>query len=158
MTPHEMLTYCGRVRGMGSTLYTQRYDYVIHACSLKTVIHKPISKLSKGFRQRLGMAQALLHDPPVLILDEPTSGLDPVQTAQARELIKTLSKDKTILLSTHILTEVQAVCQRVILINNGRLLFDGETKSLSHSVEELEQKFRDFVLKDNKQDRLVAVS
>ncbi|HSG70981.1 MAG TPA: ATP-binding cassette domain-containing protein, partial [Planctomycetaceae bacterium] len=102
---------------------------------------KIIGKLSKGYKQRVGMAQALLHDPEVLILDEPTSGLDPNQVIGVRELILSLGKTKTILLSTHILQEVVAVCSRVLLIHDGRLVFDGLTQELGSRAEEIEQKF-----------------
>jgi ABC-2 type transport system ATP-binding protein len=147
MTPHDLLHYAGSVRGMASRFFKERFEYVVTSCSLESVLYKPIGKLSKGFRQRVGMAQAIIHDPKVLILDEPTSGLDPIQTAQARDLIKALGKDKTILLSTHILTEVQAVCARVILINQGRLIYDGAVSELSQNVEQLEDKFRTLILK-----------
>lgn len=132
MTPSTILKFLGEARGMSGARLNDRLEYVATKCSLKSVWGKPISKLSKGFRQRVGMAQALLHDPQVLILDEPTSGLDPNQTFDVRELILSLAKTKTILLSTHILSEVKAVCNRVILINDGRVVLDG-------SVEDLEQ-------------------
>ena len=94
------------------------------------MIGKPIGKLSKGFRQRVGMAQVLLHEPDVLILDEPTAGLDPNQIREVRETIRRLGETKTILLSTHILQEVEAMCNRVIFINEGRLVFDGTPANL----------------------------
>ena len=100
-------------------------DKVVDLCKLGTVIGKPIGKLSKGFRQRVGMAQVLLHEPDVLILDEPTAGLDPNQIREVRETIRRLGETKTMLLSTHILQEVEAMCNRVIFINEGRLVFDG---------------------------------
>ena len=125
MTPAATLQFIGEARGMAGSVLRDRMEFVAAKCSLRSVWGKPISKLSKGFRQRVGMAQALLHDPAVLILDEPTSGLDPNQTHEVRELIRSLGKTKTILLSTHILTEVKAVCGRVILIHEGRLVFDG---------------------------------
>src|SRR5262249_45504243 len=111
-------------------------------CALKGVWGKPIGKLSKGFRQRVGMAQALLHDPQVLILDEPTSGLDPNQTFDVRELIRSLAQTKTILLSTHILSEVKAVCSRVILINDGRIVLDGPVEDLEQGGEGMDARFR----------------
>ncbi len=112
-------------RGMSRELIETRLDKVVDLCNLGTVIGKPIGKLSKGFRQRVGMAQVLLHEPDVLILDEPTSGLDPNQIREVRDTIRRLGETKTILLSTHILQEVDAMCNRVIFINEGRLIFDG---------------------------------
>ena len=100
-------------------------EAVIDLCKLGSVIGKPIGKLSKGFRQRVGMAQVLLHEPDVLIMDEPTAGLDPNQIREVRETIRRLGETKTILLSTHILQEVEAMCNRVIFINEGRVVFDG---------------------------------
>ena len=119
MTPGGLLTYLGQARGMSAEQLASRLDFVRDKCSLAEVWHKPIGKLSRGFRQRVGMAQAILHDPDVLILDEPTSGLDPNQVHEVRELIRSLGAVKTILLSTHILQEVQAVCSRVLLIHDG---------------------------------------
>lgn len=141
MTPRSFLAYCGAARGMDSSSLKDRMAYVADQCALTGVWEKAISKLSKGYRQRVGMAQAILHDPQVLILDEPSSGLDPNQTLQARELIRKLGQTKTILLSTHILYEVQAVASRVIMINSGRVILDGPVSALSGSVMELEQKF-----------------
>jgi ABC-2 type transport system ATP-binding protein len=114
MTPRGILKYLGEARGLSRGRMQERLDYVAEKCSLKTVWGKPIGKLSRGYRQRVGMAQALLHDPKVLILDEPTSGLDPNQVHGVRDLIRELGQTKTILLSTHILTEVKAVADRVI--------------------------------------------
>ena len=100
-------------------------SFVAEKCNLEEVWNKPISKLSHGFRQRVGMAQALLHDPDVLILDEPTSGLDPNQLVGIRELILELGRSKTVLLSTHVLQEVETLCSRVVLIDQGQIVFDG---------------------------------
>ena len=144
MTPHSFLQYAGRVRGMRSKVLAERLEYVVDRCDLSRVWGKPISKLSRGYRQRVGMAQAILHDPQVIILDEPTSGLDPNQTLQARELIRTLGKTKTVLLSTHILGEVEAVCERVILISAGRIVLDGSVADLRGDADSLEDRFRDL--------------
>jgi len=111
---------------------------------LADVWEKAIGKLSRGYRQRVGMAQALLHDPDVLILDEPTSGLDPNQVHGVRELITTLGETKTVLLSTHILQEVHAVCDRVVLINDGAIVFDGATSELGTDGSAMEERFRDL--------------
>ena len=142
MTPKSLLKFMGSARGMSSSDLRNRLEYVAEKCRLKSVWSKTISKLSRGFRQRVGMAHALLHDPQVLILDEPTSGLDPNQVHDVRALIKNLAKTKTILLSTHILTEVKAVCSRVLLVDKGRLVFDGPTEDMQGTTEEMEQKFR----------------
>lgn len=144
MTPHSLLVYLGEARGMDAGRLQERLQFVAEKCSLKSVWSKPIGKLSKGFRQRVGMAQAILHDPEVLILDEPTSGLDPNQVHDVRELILSLGKTKTILLSTHILREVKAMCSRVILINQGRLVFDGSTDQLADNEAAMEDRFREL--------------
>ncbi len=124
MTPSGALKYLAKARGLGSKKRKQRLQYVAEKCNLEEVWNKPISKLSRGFRQRVGMAQALLHDPDVLILDEPTSGLDPNQLVGIRDLITELGKSKTVLLSTHVLQEVESLCSRVILIDQGQIVFD----------------------------------
>ena len=142
MTPEGMLKYIGEVRGVTGSQLTERLAWVADKCSLNEVWHKPIAKLSRGFRQRVGMAHAMLHDPDVLILDEPTSGLDPNQVHGVRELITELAQTKTILLSTHILQEVRAICPRVVLINNGKVVFDGPTSDLGANEVEMEEKFR----------------
>lgn len=130
MTPSSSLKYLAGVRGLSGSRQAERIEFVAEKCDLKEVWHKSISKLSKGFRQRVGMAQALLHDPEVLILDEPTSGLDPNQLVGIRQLIKDLGETKTVLLSTHILQEVEKVCGHVILIDRGQIRFDGPTEKL----------------------------
>lgn len=125
MTPYSLLDFFAEARGLNKRTKLDRIAKVVELCSLGSVIYKPINKLSKGYRQRVGMAQALIHEPEVLILDEPTSGLDPNQIRGVRETIKKLGQEKTILLSTHILQEVEAMADRVILINEGRKVYDG---------------------------------
>jgi len=142
MTPHSFLKYVGKTRLLKADELASRLDYVRETCMLADVWEKQIGKLSRGYRQRVGMAQSLLHDPDVLILDEPTSGLDPNQVQGVRELITTLGKTKTVLLSTHILQEVHAVCDRVILIHDGAVVFDGATDALGVDGGEMEEKFR----------------
>lgn len=128
MTPAESLQFFVELRKLDNP---QRHvDRVVEQCAIAQVMHKPIHKLSKGYRQRVGMAQALLHDPEVLILDEPTSGLDPLQIREVRTLIRELGKTKTILLSTHILQEVDAVADRVVMVHDGRLVFTGTREEL----------------------------
>jgi len=142
MTPETFLKYSGKTRLMQPGHLSERLDFVAHHCGLGEVWGKAISKLSRGLRQRVGMANALLHDPDVLILDEPTSGLDPNQVQGVRDLIIKLGKTKSVLLSTHILQEVHAVCSRVIVISEGRLVFDGPREDLGAEGTAMEQKFR----------------
>lgn len=144
MTPKSFLTHVGETRCLSKDRLAERLDYVAKTCSLRDVWEKAIGKLSRGYRQRVGMAQALVHDPDVLILDEPTSGLDPNQVRGVRRLIETLAESKTILLSTHILREVHAMCSRVLLINEGRLVFDGPTAELGTEDSAIEEKFHDL--------------
>jgi len=144
MTPESFLKYAGQTRLMQPSQLAERLDYVIDQCGLSEVWSKTIGKLSRGYRQRVGMAHALLHDPDVLILDEPTSGLDPNQVHGVRELIRKLGETKTVLLSTHILQEVHAVCSRVILISEGRLVFDGPREELGAEGTAMEKKFREL--------------
>ncbi len=125
MTPRELLEFFGSARGMAPAKVRERVEYVTQECALQDLLDKPIGKLSKGQRQRVGMAQALLHDPPVLILDEPTTGLDPNQIKHVRENIVRLGRTRTILLSTHLMQEVDAVAGRVLVVNEGNLVFDG---------------------------------
>jgi len=117
-------------------------ERAIETTQLQRERHKKIGQLSKGYRQRVGLAQALIHDPKVLILDEPTSGLDPIQVVEIRNVIKSLGADKTVLLSTHIMQEVEAMCDRVIIINKGNLAMDQSMKSLKKENSNLEQIFR----------------
>ena len=142
MTPAGLLKYLGEARGLDATTLGRRMDYVAEKCALKGVWGKAIGKLSRGFRQRVGMAQALLHDPQVLILDEPTSGLDPNQVHDVRQLIRGLGETKTILLSTHILQEVRAVASRVLLINEGRIVLDGDLAQMEGAEHDMEGQFR----------------
>lgn len=131
MTPQESLEFVSSIRKLDRS--AKRIDDVVSRCAIGEVLHKPIDKLSKGFRQRVGMAQALLHDPEVLILDEPTSGLDPLQIREVRALIRELGQEKTILLSTHILQEVEAVADDVVFVYNGKIVFTGSKDELVES-------------------------
>ena len=131
MTPSELLNFFGEARGMEKEKLSKRISEVNRICDLGEVMEKPIGKLSRGYRQRVGLAQALLHDPDVLIMDEPTSGLDPNQIREFRANISKLGHDKTILMSTHILQEVGAVADRVLLVNRGKLVFDGTPHELT---------------------------
>lgn len=144
MTPKTLLEYLGQARGMSGPYLQTRLEYVADKCSLRSVWNKTIGKLSRGYKQRVGMAQALLHDPEVLILDEPTSGLDPNQVHEVRALIHSLAKNKTILLSTHILREVEVCCSRVVLINAGRIVFDGSVEQMEGQEHDMEARFREL--------------
>lgn len=142
MTPMGLLRFFGNARGMSASTLNDRLSIVIAKCALESVIEKPIHKLSKGYRQRVGMAQVLLHEPDVLILDEPTTGLDPNQIHQVRTTIRELGASKTVLLSTHILQEVDAMADRVIFINQGRIIFDGTPLEMRGAYASLDEAFR----------------
>ena len=128
----DYLEYAAQLHGMARTAIPNRIKEMAHVCGLENVRHKDIGELSKGYRQRVGLAQALIHEPEVLILDEPTSGLDPNQIVEIRNLIKQLGSAKTFILSTHILSEVQATCDRVLIIHEGRIVADGTPEQLQH--------------------------
>ncbi len=130
MTPSELLKFFGNARGIEKKKLASRIEEVSNLCALEEVLEKPIGKLSKGYRQRVGLAQALLHDPDVLIMDEPTAGLDPNQIKEFRLNISKLGRSKTILISTHILQEVEAVADRVLFVDRGKLVFDGTPEEL----------------------------
>lgn len=141
MTPYSLLDFFADARGISGKRKEDRIDAVIDLCILSSVVYKPISKLSKGFRQRVGMAQALLHEPDVLIMDEPTAGLDPNQILEVRRTLRRIGEERTILLSTHILQEVEAIASRVVMINEGRLVYDGSVKDLDRDGQGLDAAF-----------------
>ena len=130
MTPRELLEFFGEAHEMSPQHLKERLEFVRSLCALEQVMEKPICKLSRGLKQRVGLAQALLHDPEVLIMDEPTAGLDPNQIRQFRENIRNLGSNKTILISTHILQEVDAIADYVLFVHNGRLVFEGTPQEL----------------------------
>ena len=139
MTPAAFLKFVGTVRGFGGEELRKRIHDTVDKVHLTSVLEQPIGTLSKGFKRRVGIAQAILHDPEVLILDEPTDGLDPNQKHEVRALIRNMAKDKAIILSTHILEEVDAVCSRVIIVADGKIVADGtpaqlEAKSPHHNA------------------------
>jgi ABC-2 type transport system ATP-binding protein len=144
MTPRSLLEFFADARGLAGARKRDRIEKVVKQCELGSVIGKAIGKLSKGYRQRVGMAQVLLHEPDVLILDEPTSGLDPNQIREVRETIRRLGEKKTILLSTHILQEVEALADRVLLIAEGRLRFDGTPAELRRDGRSLDERFHEL--------------
>jgi len=131
MTPPAFLRFVANVRGYRGAQARQRIETAIERTSLQSVLTQPIDTLSKGFKRRVGLAQALLHDPPVLILDEPTDGLDPNQKHEVRNLINAMAPEKAIIISTHLLEEVDAVCSRAIVIANGKLVADGTPDELA---------------------------
>jgi len=126
----EYLEYVAILQGVPKDKIQNRLVEMVRETGLNNEKHKKIGELSKGFRQRVGLAQALIHDPEVLILDEPTTGLDPNQIVEIRELIRRLGKEKTVILSTHILSEVEATCDRILIINEGKIVADGTSESL----------------------------
>ncbi|MCD6508581.1 ATP-binding cassette domain-containing protein [Candidatus Poribacteria bacterium] len=131
MSVWDYLEFIAQVRDIPKSERRKRIDEVIQICGLESVIYRDIEELSKGYRQRVGLAQCMIHDPDILILDEPTSGLDPNQIVGIRELIKELGREKTVIISTHILPEVSATCNRVIIINRGKIVADGSPDELS---------------------------
>ena len=143
MTPGSYLRFIAETRGIGGAAQRNALDRVAASCRIEEVWYKAISKLSKGFRQRVCLAQAILHDPQVLILDEPTAGLDPNQIVLVRDLVKELAKSKTVLLSTHILQEVEAMADRVVLISESRVVFQGTPAELAGG-RTVEERFREL--------------
>lgn len=139
MEVRRYLDFVGRARGLQRQTLRQRLAWVVHHCGLKPMYRKLIRELSKGYRQRVGLAQALIHDPQVIILDEPTSGLDPHQILEIRHLIRHLAQDKTVLLSTHILPEVEAVADRIVIINGGQIVGNGTLQELQHLAQRHER-------------------
>jgi len=130
----EYLEYTAQLQAVAGPMIPRRMKEMVEVCGLAEMKHKDIGQLSKGYRQRVGLAAAMIHDPKVLILDEPTSGLDPNQIVEIRSLIQNLGKQKTVILSTHILPEVQATCNRVIIINRGKIVADGPIQELQRSM------------------------
>lgn len=133
MLVSEILNLSADLKGIPKAYKKSAFDFVVSAVSIGDVFYRPISELSKGYKQRVGMAIAILHQPPILIMDEPTEGLDPNQRTEIRALIKQLAKNRTIILSTHVMQEAQAVCSRLLIINKGRLVADGTPEDLSRA-------------------------
>ena len=130
----DYLKFIAEIRNIPKSERNDRIKSVVEICGLGPMIQKDVSELSKGYRQRLGLAQSLVHDPPILILDEPTSGLDPSQIIEIRNLIKEIGKEKTIIFSTHILSEVSATCSRVLIISDGRIVANGTPDELAEQA------------------------
>ena len=131
---YEYLNFIAEARGIGAAERKRRIEETAAECGLSSVLYKEIGNLSKGYRQRTGLAQAIIHKPEILILDEPTTGLDPNQIIEIRNLIKNIGKEKTVLLSTHILQEVEAVCDRVLIVNDGLIAAEGTTEEIGKSL------------------------
>ena len=164
MSVEDYLAFMGRIRGMSSRQINRRIDDVIDICRLQEYFTTYIHKLSKGFRQRVGIAQAILHEPQVLILDEPTIGIDPIQVVETRELIRDLGGDRTVVVSTHILPEVSALCERVIIIHEGQIVAIDRPENLAirlRGVERIEMDVhgptRDIVAAMQRVDSVTAV-
>ncbi|HPY96349.1 MAG TPA: ATP-binding cassette domain-containing protein [Candidatus Cloacimonadota bacterium] len=135
MTIYEYLRFICQIRNIEGEEFKEKLKLVTLKCGLHGRLNQQISTLSKGFKQRVGLAQAIIHDPPILILDEPTNGLDPNQIVEIRSLIQELGKDKTIILSSHILQEIQAICDKIIIIHNGLIVADSPAKKLLNSYQ-----------------------
>jgi ABC-2 type transport system ATP-binding protein len=150
MTPREFLDFIAGVRGFSGAAARAACDLAIARTGLESVLDRPIETLSKGFRRRVGVAQAILHDPEVLILDEPTDGLDPNQKHAVRELIRAIAPTKTIVISTHLLDEVDAICDRAVIIDKGRIVADGTPAELMAKAPggKLENLFRSLTSSD----------
>ena len=136
MKVREYLGFIADVRGLEKARRAERIGLAVETCGLAEVYSRDIRRLSRGYRQRVGLAQAILHDPAVLILDEPTSGLDPNQIVEIRALIRDLGREKTVLLSTHIMQEVEALCRRVLIMNAGRLIAQGTPEEIARGMQE----------------------
>jgi ABC-2 type transport system ATP-binding protein len=134
MLVYDYLSYIADIREIEAKRKFARIRTMAELCGLNEVMHQPIGELSKGYNQRVGLAHAMMNDPEILILDEPTSGLDPNQIAEIREIIRGIGKEKTIVISTHILSEAEATCNRVVIINRGKIVADGSTETLGQST------------------------
>jgi ABC-2 type transport system ATP-binding protein len=153
MVVYDYLRFIANIQDVPQDQVEERIEFVVSKCGLTEMVYKKIGELSKGYRQRTGLAHAIIHNPPILILDEPTSGLDPNQIIEIRELIKELGKEKTVLLSSHILSEVQATCNRVIIINKGSIVADGPTNELLRGGFDSER----FILKIKTKDSCESI-
>ena len=148
MQTEEYLKFVAEARGVTGEMLSSRLGWVREACGIKSIWKHALSEISKGYRQRVGLAQALIHDPKVLILDEPTSGLDPLQIIGIRDLIRNLSKEKTIIFSTHILQEVEVMADRIVIINEGKIVSQGTQQDLAEQVRTTGETKADLSLED----------
>jgi len=134
MLVYDYLNYVANIRGLKGDEKLSRIRKLADLCGVNEVMHQPISELSKGYKQRVGLAHAMMNDPEILVLDEPTSGLDPNQIVEIRDIIRQIGKEKTVILSTHILSEAEATCDRVVIINQGKVVADSSTETLKQSA------------------------
>ena len=135
MLAYDYLLYVAGIRGIEAQARQARIRYLVELCGLFNVMHKPVGELSKGYKQRVGLAHAMMSDPEILVLDEPTSGLDPNQIVEIRDIIRRIGKEKTIILSTHILSEAEATCDRVVIIHRGKIAADDYTENLKQAAD-----------------------
>ena len=152
MIVYDYLDYVAAIRAIAPQDKLGRIKYLADLCGLNEVMHQPIAELSKGYKQRVGLAHAMMSDPEILILDEPTSGLDPNQIVEIRKIIRRVGQEKTIILSTHILSEAEAACDRVVIINRGKIVADGDAESLKQS--DGQDNLVRIVLQDADQDQV----
>ena len=136
MLVYDYLDYIANIRQLDAEEKLARIRKLVGICGLQGIMHSPIGELSKGLKQRVGLAHAMMNDPEILVLDEPTSGLDPNQIVEIREIIRHIGKEKTVILSTHILSEAEATCDRIVIINKGKIIADGSTQMLKQSAGE----------------------
>ncbi|MBW2367690.1 MAG: ATP-binding cassette domain-containing protein [Deltaproteobacteria bacterium] len=134
MLVYDYLNYVAKIRGLNPLQREDRIHRLVDLCALDQIMHRSIGELSKGLKQRVGLAHAMMSDPEILVLDEPTSGLDPNQIVEIRDIIREIGKQKTVILSTHILSEAEATCDRVVIINKGKIVADGATETLKQST------------------------
>ena len=153
METREYLAFVGRLKGLTGANLNKQVDYVCERCAVADVKNKLLGKLSKGYRQRVGLAQAIIHNPDVLILDEPTAGLDPKQINETRDLIKSLAGDHTIILSTHILPEVEQTCEQVVIINKGKLVATDSVHNLQNRARGAESILLELAARSGELDR-----
>lgn len=139
MLVYDYLNYVAAIRNIDKGRKQDRIRQLAGLCGINEVMHKPVNELSKGYKQRVGLAHAMMNDPEILVLDEPTSGLDPNQIVEIRQIIKQIGKEKTIILSTHILSEAEATCDRIVIINRGRIVADDSTENLKASAGDKKQ-------------------
>src|SRR5271163_1447446 len=156
MMTGEYLSFVGSLKGLRGAELQKRIDYVSGRCAVADVRNKQLGKLSKGYRQRVGLAQAIIHNPEVLILDEPTAGLDPKQINETRDLIKSLAGDHTIILSTHILPEVEQTCEQVLIINKGKLVATDSVRNLQARTRDAESLLLEVGGRDGQPDALLV--
>lgn len=135
MLVYDYLRYVANIRGLDGDRRLPQIRHLADLCGLNEVMHQPIGELSRGYKQRVGLAHAMMNDPEILVLDEPTSGLDPNQIVEIREIMRQIGQEKTVILSTHILSEAEATCDRVVIINRGRIVADGGTDDLKQSAD-----------------------